>query len=141
MLTTFSFLTLSKRTELKLEPDHRALVIFDNFNGQCTEDFLKLLENNHFDVVLVPANYTDHLQPLDISMNKPAKNFLRGRFEDWYSTQVCTQLDKGNEIEPLNLSVVKPLGTKWMIQLFDHFKGCPDVIKNGFEQLVSLLEL
>ena len=123
-----------KRVELKLEPDHPALVIFDNFNGQCTEDFLKLLESNHFDVVLVPPNCTDRLQPLDLSVNKPAKNFLRDRFEEWYSKQVCTQLDKGTEIQPVNLSlsVVKPLSAKWMIQLFHHFKAHPDVIKNGF---------
>ena len=27
-----------KRRELKLPPDYPDLVIFDNFNGQCTED-------------------------------------------------------------------------------------------------------
>ena len=48
-----------KRLELKFEPDHPALVIFNNFNGGCTEDLLKLLESNHFDVVLVPPNCTD----------------------------------------------------------------------------------
>ena len=68
--------TTKKRAELQLQPDHPALVIFDNFNGQCTEDFLKLLDSNHFDVVLVPANCTDRLQPLDLSVNKPAKNFF-----------------------------------------------------------------
>ena len=66
---------VKKREELKLAPDHRAVVIFDAFNGQCTENFLKLLESNHINVVLVPANCTDRLQPLDLSINKPAKNF------------------------------------------------------------------
>lgn len=123
-----------KRAELNLEPDHRALVIFDNFNAQCTKEFLTLLENNNCNVVLVPPNCTDRLQPLDLSLNKPAKTFLRGQFEEWYSTQVCSQLDEGDKIQPvsLNLSVVKPLGANWMIRLYDHFKGRPDVIKNGF---------
>ena len=66
---------VKKREELKLAPDHRAVVIFDAFNGQCTENFLKLLESNHINVLLVPANCTDRLQPLDLSINKPAKNF------------------------------------------------------------------
>ena len=74
-----------KRAKLKLAPDYPALVIFDDFNGQCTEDFFRLLEGNHFDVILVPANCTDQLQPLDLSVNKPAKNFMCSRFEDWYS--------------------------------------------------------
>ena len=123
-----------KREELKLEHDHPALVIFDNFNGQCTEDYLKLLESNHFDVVLVPPYCTDRLQLLDLSVNQPAKDFLHDRFEEWYSKQVYAQLDKGTEIQPvkLSLSVVKPMSAKWTIQLSHHFKAHPDVIKNGF---------
>ena len=30
-----------KQAELKLTPDYPAFVIFDNFNGQCTEDFFQ----------------------------------------------------------------------------------------------------
>ena len=43
--------------------------------------------------------------------------------------------DKENQsIQPidLRLSVVKPLGGKWMIELHDYFKQNPDIIKNGF---------
>ena len=32
----------------------------------------------------MPANTTDQLQPLDISVNKPAKEFLKRKFEQWY---------------------------------------------------------
>ncbi len=42
----------AKREELKLASDHRALVIFDYFTGQCTEDLLSLLEDNHINVVI-----------------------------------------------------------------------------------------
>ena len=36
-----------KRQQLGLEDDHSALVIFDAFKGQCTEEVLKMLEDNH----------------------------------------------------------------------------------------------
>ena len=29
------------------------------------------------------ANCADRHQPLDLSVNKPAKDFLRGKFEEW----------------------------------------------------------
>jgi len=54
----------------------------DNFKAQLTTEVLNLLEDNHIDVVFIPVNCTDHLQPLDLSINKPAKDFLRGRFEE-----------------------------------------------------------
>ena len=62
-----------KRNELKLPENHRALVIFDQFKGQVTASIFCLLEENNISFVLVPANCTDQLQPLDISVNKPAK--------------------------------------------------------------------
>ena len=32
--------------------------------------------DNYIDVVFVPPNCTDQLQPLDLSFNKPVKNFM-----------------------------------------------------------------
>jgi len=69
-----------KRMELKLNADHPALVIFDRFRGQCTQRIFDLLEAKQVRLVVVPANCTDRLQPLDVSVNKAAKEFLRSQF-------------------------------------------------------------
>ena len=50
------------RQELKLSDDHPALVLFDVFKGQCTDE---LLEINNILYVTVPPNTTDRLQPSD----------------------------------------------------------------------------
>ena len=50
-----------KREELKLPCDHRALVIYDKFKGQCTPAILELLKQNNTDIVFVPANCTNQL--------------------------------------------------------------------------------
>ena len=55
-----------KREELHLQRNHPALVIFDNFTSQNTEQELKLLESNCIYFVQVSANCTDRLQPLDM---------------------------------------------------------------------------
>ena len=74
-----------KRKEMKLLSKHPALLLFDNFKAQCTETLLTHIDAHNVYVVLIPANCTDRLQPLDISVNKPAKDFLRKQFQQWYS--------------------------------------------------------
>ena len=78
----------SKHKELKVSSDQPALAIYDVFKGQQTEDIVKLLEQNNIYVVSVPANCTDHLQPMDLTVNKAAKDFMRSKFRKWYATQV-----------------------------------------------------
>jgi hypothetical protein len=75
------------RWELILDPTHQALVIFDQFKAQTTAEFLKKLTDNNISVVSVPASWTDRLQPLDISVNKPLKSHMRNSFQQWYWTK------------------------------------------------------
>ena len=79
------------RLRLNLATDAHGLVLFDNFNRQCTEKIFQLLEENHINFVIIPANCTDRLQPLDLSFKKAAKVFLRSRFQDWFAQQVAAQ--------------------------------------------------
>ena len=125
---------IKKRKEMKLRDDYRALAILDQFKGQVTDAIFKLLEENHVNLVIVPANCTDRLQPLDVSVNKPVKAFLRKQFQEWYAQKISEQLDASTEVVPvdLRLSVVKPLGASWMIKLYDYMKSNPDIIQNGF---------
>ena len=95
---------------------------------------LSILEENHVRLVLVPANCTDRLQPLDVSVNKSAKEYLRRQFQQWYSDKVCEQMKDGTitEAVDLSLSQVKPLGAKWLIGLYEYMKINPNIIVNGF---------
>jgi len=67
--------------------DYPALLTFDNFKAQCTPAILRLLDQNNISVMLVAANCTDRLQPLDLSMNKSVKSYLRNKFQTWYARQ------------------------------------------------------
>ena len=93
-----------KRQELRLDVNHPALVIFDRFRGQCTESILELLEAKHVFVAVVPAHCTDRLQPLDISVNKAVKEFLRSQFQEW-----CHMDD-----ESLQLYETQPRYQEWI---------------------------
>ena len=78
-----------------------ALVIIDNFKGQTTQAVIDLLELNDILVCLLPPNNTDALQPIDLSVNKPVKQFLQNCFEQWYAEQIMEQLEEneGTEVE------------------------------------------
>ena len=58
-----------KRKDLKLLPDHHALILFDNFRGQCTEKLLRFIDFNNINVIMIPLNCTDQLQPFDVLTN------------------------------------------------------------------------
>ena len=75
---------------------------------------MDLLEKNNVSLVIIPPNCTDRLQPLDLSMNKAAKEHMRNKFQDWYADKVMQQIDKNEEFEPidLHLSRIKPLGAQ-----------------------------
>ena len=89
---------------------------------------LKLLDDNYINVTLVPANCTDRLQPLDLSVNKAAKEYLRGEFQTWYAKQISQQV-QGYSEKPvdLRLTAVKSLGAKLLKGLYDYLKAKPEV--------------
>ena len=104
-----------ERETLGLSDDHSALVVFDVFKGQCTSKVLKLLEDNNILYVTVPSNCTDWLQPIDLSVNKAAKDFLRSKFQEWYGAEICKQLDKGMAEEvDIWMSTIRPVAAQWM---------------------------
>ena len=111
----------AQRTKLKLSDSYPSLAIFDVFRGQQTAPVLSLLEKNNIYCVFVPANCTDRLQPMDLSVNKSAKEFMRAQFSAWYASQVQKQLDSGvEEVSPVDLrmSIMKPVGARWLVSLY-----------------------
>jgi len=51
---------------------HMAVVIFDTFKCHTGSEMEFLLLEDNISVI-VPSNFTDILQPLDLSVNKPLK--------------------------------------------------------------------
>jgi len=110
-----------KRQDFKL-PNQPSLVIFDRFKAQCTSTILEVLEENNIFISLVPAHCTDRLQPLDISVNRSVKQYLRNQFHEWYASEIQTHLQKFGKVQnvDLRMNIVKPLSATWMIKLFDY---------------------
>lgn len=117
------------------------VIIMDNFKGQVTEKVSSLLEKHHLHVCLLPANTTDLQQPMDISVNKPVKSFLKEQFSMWYSEQLFKQFEDQSDVplddvtlNPVDLSLanVKNIGAKWLVEAAKYIANNPQFIVNGF---------
>ena len=80
-------------------------------------------------------NYTDKLQPMDLSINKPMKNGLKTRFQTWYANEIQKQL----KVVPLDkvkvdvtASTIKSYSTNWIISAWQEIERRPDLAINGF---------
>ena len=109
------------------------LVIMDNFKGQMSVIISKLLEDNHLHVCLLPPNTTDLLQPKDLSVNKPAKSFLKNEFSEWYSNEILQQLRAHCHASlNLGLPVMKELGAQWLVKMVQYIEDNLPFVVNGF---------
>ena len=78
-----------------LDVNQKALVIMDVFTGQMTPEVIASYKEFIVCVENVPANMTKYYQPLDLTVNREVKRFLKRKFVDWYSKQVSDQLTAG----------------------------------------------
>ena len=52
---------------------------------------------------MIPANSTDLLQPMDLSVNKCVKDYLHKQFQEWYAEEILIQTTSESEIVPVAL--------------------------------------
>ena len=80
---------------------------------------------------------TRYFQPLDLTVNGPAKLFIKKKFEIWYAEEVTKQLDKGANVYQIDvkmwLSILKLIDARWLISLYDYLRTQQEMIKKGFE--------
>ena len=85
------------------------------------------MEDNHILATKVPPNMTKLYQPLDLSVNKAAKDFTRKTFSEWYTRQLTNGMENGIELDDIKidyrLRVLKPLHATWVISLYNHMNS------------------
>ena len=99
---------------------------FISYLKNSVAEVLSMLESNNIFYVIVPPNCTDTLQPY-VSINKPTKDFLCATFHEWYGTRITKQLDSSpaSRLQPVisEWTIVKAVGARWVIQLYDYLKS------------------
>ena len=129
--------TKRERLGLKIQP---ALLIYDVFRGETTDKFLDVLKDNNILSTKIPPNMTHVFQPLDLIVNKFAKDFMKGMFSTWFSRQISLGFENGVELDDIEvdyrLLLLKPLHAKWLVELYNHMSTGErkETVANGWEK-------
>ena len=104
---------VKERSKLNLPTTQKVLVIWDVFKGQVTQKVLDKLISLDCEFVALPADMTHFFQPLNLIVNRSAKQFMQKQFVIYYNEIVRHKLDNGENIEDvkvdLRLTANKPL--------------------------------
>lgn len=75
---------------------------------------------------------------MDISVNKPVKEFLKKKFQEWYSNKISKQLEVEDveaaqlKLIDMCLPIMKELGASWLVEMADYVAKNPQFIVYGF---------
>lgn len=72
-----------RRVLLTHTQGHHALLVFNTFRGHLTDDVVQKLAENNITHITIPGGCTSKVQPLDVSINKPFKDYLCGAWEQY----------------------------------------------------------
>ena len=121
----------------KYPKEQMSLIIMDTFKGQDNDIVLKLCKKHLCQVVIVPHNLTNKFQPLDITVNKPAKFFISNKYNEWFAEQAANQLQKGMpraDIQvSLNLGELKVMHSRMISALYDYLCDQNEIILYRFK--------
>ena len=72
---------------------------------------------------------------MDLSINKPVKDFLQNKFQKWYAEEVKKGYSQPGSVVPVNLrmSIMKPLGAAWLVGAYNYIKAKDSMVKNSFK--------
>ena len=83
----------AKKIELGYPWEQFSLIIMGTFKGQDNKEIKSFcLENN---CKIVPHNFTNKLQPFNLTINLKAKKFVLNQFNKWCAKRVSCQITNG----------------------------------------------
>ena len=104
---------------------HRRMLVWDAYKCHLTDSVEAKVKQARSDVVVVPGGLTKHLQPADVSWNKPFKEAYRSKYEEWLLSGEMSFTPAGNMRAPSKLLCVQ-----WVKEVWDSLSE--DLIKNSF---------
>lgn len=131
---------VNTRKQPKSPESQKALLILDVFEGQVTHVVKCKVGSLSILMVQAPANMTHLFQPLDLTVNKAAKQFIRKSFITYYLDCISKQLEAGKEVEDievnLRLTVIKPLHAQWLVDMYNHFSTAigKEMVSKGWKR-------
>jgi hypothetical protein len=73
-----------------------AMMVYDSFRGHLEESIKTKFHQHNFHLAIIPAGLTSVCQPLDVSINKPFKDYMRKEWYEWMSQGGAGETAAGN---------------------------------------------
>ncbi|CAG8627368.1 9882_t:CDS:1, partial [Ambispora leptoticha] len=74
----------------------KGIIFFDAHRSHNRDGVIRKLNSEGLDILEIPGGTTCVLQPLDVSVNKPFKNGMQRRWEEWMDRGKVVLTKKGN---------------------------------------------
>ena len=103
-----------------------ALLCLDKFSGHLTEAVKDALVKGGTKLLVIPGGCTSVLQPLDVSVNKPFKSFIR---QSWCERMVREAETGAAKITPASKSMLM----EWIKAAADRVEQHPTTIEKSFQ--------
>ena len=91
----------AKIQKLELKHDQKGLLIFDCWSVHKQQEWIDACKNAGFEIVFIPAGYTDHFQPMDLTVNKNFKDNIRNSFDEFLVNLLTEQYQQSKELDLL----------------------------------------
>ena len=117
------------KKEHNLPDDQNSFLIWDAFRAQSTATVMEKLSSHGIQTVMVPANRTHSLQPLDLTTNASFKRLEKRSFSEYFSPSIMVELeaDPSRDVTTirvvLRFSALKSIHENLMKEIYEHFKA------------------
>lgn len=82
----------------------RRLLVWDSFRPHITADIKRRLQSQKTDTAVIPGGLTSILQPLDVCLNKPFKDYVKTAWNKWLMEGEKTFTKTGNiRVAPIDV--------------------------------------
>ena len=85
-------LTWIREVLVKHTKKQHCLLEFDSFKAHLVDDALQALKRANASIVVLPGGCTSKAQPVDVSLNRPIKDTMRGLWEEFMTSSMTHDL-------------------------------------------------
>lgn len=103
------------------------MLVLDAFRCHRMPAIKAMLQEDRTDLVIIPGGMTGQLQVMDVSCNRPFKQHMRQRWNEWMTAGDHTFTPSGNARKP-DLGLI----ATWIKESWDAVD--PDIIRRGFKK-------
>lgn len=124
--------------------NEKKILFLDSFEAHRTDNVIEEFHKINCDYKFIPPSFTSSLQPLDVCINKPFKEYYREEWNEWMDNGEHIYTKGGNRQKPSYQTLVDMV-SKCLIKLRNDkelikksFDSCGIINKSKFNSLDNL---